>query len=56
MDFSVLTFHVSNLKIKRIQISNILEDDTGNELENQSKGFSVTLKPFQIMTLKVDLH
>lgn len=47
----------SALKIKRIQISNILEDDTDKELEKGANGgFSVTLKAFQIMTLKVDLH
>ncbi|KAG2207470.1 hypothetical protein INT47_004218 [Mucor saturninus] len=46
----------SNLKIKRIQISNILEDDLNNELKPQSdSGFPITLKPFQIMTIKIDL-
>ncbi|GAA5808553.1 hypothetical protein MFLAVUS_001944 [Mucor flavus] len=46
----------SHLDIKQIQISNILEDDTENYLEQQPVGgFLLTLKAFQIMTLKVDL-
>ncbi|KAG2205482.1 hypothetical protein INT46_007474 [Mucor plumbeus] len=45
----------SYLKIKRIQISNILEDDTDNNLEEIEDGFKVTLRAFQILTLKVDL-
>ncbi|KAG1458244.1 hypothetical protein G6F46_000079 [Rhizopus delemar] len=47
----------SSLDVKKIQISNVLEDDTGKQLEKDfDGGFIVTLKPFQIMTLKVDLN
>lgn len=45
----------SHLKIKRIQISNILEDDTGHNAQEKEGGFLVTLRAFQILTLKVDL-
>ena len=47
----------SSLDVKKIQISNVLEDDTEKQLERDfNGGFIVTLKPFQIMTLKVDLN
>ncbi|KAI8366245.1 galactose mutarotase-like domain-containing protein [Blakeslea trispora] len=46
----------SRLKIKRAQVSNILEDSTDRELEKTQDGFLLTLKPFQILTLKIDLH
>ncbi|KAG1445634.1 hypothetical protein G6F56_009845 [Rhizopus delemar] len=43
----------SSLKIKKVQISNVLEDNTENHIEKDNQnGFSITLKPFQIMTLK----
>ncbi|KAI9257901.1 galactose mutarotase-like domain-containing protein [Sporodiniella umbellata] len=46
----------SSLNIKSVQISNVLEDTTQNFItKNNEGGFSVTLKPFQIMTLKVNL-
>ncbi|CAO3591355.1 unnamed protein product [Absidia cylindrospora] len=46
----------SSLEIKSIQVSNILEDDTNKTLAVDTNGhFSITLTPFQIMTLKVQL-
>ncbi|KAI8642212.1 galactose mutarotase-like domain-containing protein [Parasitella parasitica] len=45
----------SHLEVKQIQISNILEDDTNKLLEEKGDGFNVTLRAFQILTLKVDL-
>lgn len=46
----------SHLDIKRIQVSNILEDDSDIELQRKLHGFAVTLSAFQIMTLKIDLN
>ncbi|KAI7852311.1 galactose mutarotase-like domain-containing protein [Circinella umbellata] len=48
----------SYLNIKKILISNILEDDTKNELQrvDDTGSFKLTLKPFQILTLKVILN
>ena len=49
--------YYSHLDIKRIQVSNILEDSTDDNIEKLSSGgFHVTLKAFQILTLKVDLN
>ncbi|KAI8885832.1 glycoside hydrolase family 38 protein [Backusella circina FSU 941] len=45
----------SNLNIKDIQISNILEDDTKDYLSKTEDGFVVSLRAFQILTLKVQL-
>ncbi|KAI8331324.1 glycosyl hydrolases family 38 N-terminal domain-containing protein [Chlamydoabsidia padenii] len=46
----------SSLEIKSIQVSNILEDDTNHALtKNDNGGFLLTLTPFQIMTLKVQI-
>ncbi|KAI7906375.1 galactose mutarotase-like domain-containing protein [Cokeromyces recurvatus] len=46
----------SYLDIKRIQISNVLEDNLGQVLKKENNGYNITLKAFQIMTLKVDLN
>ncbi|KAG1108247.1 hypothetical protein G6F42_016054 [Rhizopus arrhizus] len=46
----------SHLKITQIRVSNILEDDTDAILEEKVGGFLVTLRAFQILTLKVDLN
>lgn len=46
----------SSLEIQSIQVSNILEDDTDQFLiKNDTGAFPLTLKPFQIMTLKVQI-
>ncbi|KAG0171993.1 Glycoside hydrolase, 38 vacuolar alpha mannosidase [Apophysomyces sp. BC1034] len=47
------TTFTSSLKIKRIVVSNILEDDTQQELDYQDNSTEITLKPFQILTLKL---
>ncbi|KAI8986966.1 galactose mutarotase-like domain-containing protein [Pilobolus umbonatus] len=46
----------SPLNIKKILISNILEDDTSEEIRKNDLYYPITLRPFQIMTLKVFLH
>lgn len=56
--FEVIIYYFilnSHFDIKRIQVSNILEDDLGTELQRRQHGFAVTLRAFQIMTLKIDL-
>ncbi|KAI9473459.1 MAG: galactose mutarotase-like domain-containing protein [Benjaminiella poitrasii] len=46
----------SYFNIKRIQVSNVLEDDLCQELKRKDDGFAITLKAFQIVTLKVVLN
>ncbi|KAI8992140.1 galactose mutarotase-like domain-containing protein [Mycotypha africana] len=46
----------SPLNIKRIQISNVLEDDTGRELQKEQGGFAVKMRAFQVLSLKVELQ
>ncbi|SAM00317.1 hypothetical protein [Absidia glauca] len=46
----------SSLEVKSIQVSNILEDDTDQHLpRNKNGSYSLTLTPFQILTLKVQI-
>lgn len=45
----------SSLDIEKIMISNVLEDDTNQFINQQDNHYHLTLTPFQILTLKVHL-
>ncbi|KAI9306871.1 galactose mutarotase-like domain-containing protein [Cunninghamella echinulata] len=45
----------SSLDIEKIMISNVLEDDTNQFINQQDNHYRLTLTPFQILTLKVHL-